>query len=73
MFFLCTGLVFYGYRPASSSWEMMIFFMPIMAWMAWGVESRLPMSLGTICQDRPNLSLHQPHCSCSGEAVSFSQ
>ncbi len=29
--------------------------------------------LGTTCQVTPNLSVHQPHCSASGTAESFSQ
>src|ERR1700712_3377467 len=53
---------------ARSIAAMSIFFMPIMASMARfaaalsGSAKALSRARGTICQDRPNLSLHQPHC-----------
>src|SRR6266516_6603874 len=32
-----------------------------------------PIAVGQICQESPNLSLSQPHCSALGSAESFSQ
>src|SRR5689334_14951673 len=32
-----------------------------------------PMAVDQICQERPNWSLSQPHCSACGSAESFSQ
>src|SRR5437868_1449702 len=32
-----------------------------------------PIAVGQTCQERPNLSFSQPHCSACGSAESFSQ
>src|SRR5262249_51956566 len=67
-----------GFRsPARRNVSMSIFFICRRASMAPSAvcQSTLPMSSGTTCQDKPNLSFSQPHCCAFGSppSESFSQ
>lgn len=62
------------YVPAASSAAMSSLFMLSIACTAFGPFSSWGMARGMICQDTPNLSLHQPQRpSLPPSAVSFSQ
>ena len=52
---------------------MIIFFCCIIILKAFSFFMSSSMFSGTTCQLKPNLSLHQPHCSFSEFAESFSQ
>ena len=68
------GLRGIGYDwAARSSVAMSSFFICIMACIALGCLISYIIRVGTICHDRPYLSLSQPHATSVPPAVSFDQ